>query len=126
MRNSIISVLLFCALCLTLFYINGDVVEMLNYVSYTATQLEELINENQLDEAKRISEILYNELEIKESLPSIYLNHTEYDTLSDEATRVFIYLKENEIADTLTSIRLLKNNAENLLELQKINLENIF
>lgn len=126
MKNIIVSIFIFFLLCLCLFLIDSNIVNVLTYISKTSTQIESLIEENNLEEAKVLSKELYDTLEIKDLLTSVYLNHSEYDILSDEATKVYIYLQENEIPDTLSALRILKNNAENLLELQKINLKNIF
>lgn len=126
MKNSIISIILFISLCVFISWSNKNVVTLLEYISNSCIEIETEIKSNNIDKAKQLANELYSKLEVKDIIPSIYLNHTEYDALSDEATKIYIYINKDEIPDTLSSIRLLKNNSENIRELQKFTLKNIF
>ena len=126
MKNLFVSIILFVALCFFIYFVNDELDTLLTYISTTTAKIETLINEDNLEEAKILSKELYLILEIKPTVPSIYLSHQEYDLLSDEATKIYMYLNQNAIPDTLASTRILKNNTENLQELQKISLKNIF
>lgn len=126
MKNSIIAVFIFLILCGFIYYADKDIMNTLSTISSTSNEIENLMNHGLYEEATLKARKLYEDIQVKTVMTSIYLNHTEADYLSDESTRLFVYLSNDEFSDATASLKLLQCNTENLIDLQKFQIKNIF
>lgn len=126
MKNSIISIFLFLVLVSFLFYTD---IKFKNLCTETINDCElmeyEITPENK-DKNFKDSITIFTRLDDENIIPSIYVNHLDYDTLLNEALKLSVYIEQGDIAEAETALHLLKFNAEHLKELQIPNLKNIF
>lgn len=89
-------------------------------------ELEENLDNNQWDICYENALKLHEKINQENHLMSVFMNHQEIDLVSFEVYRLTQYAKEMEAGDFLASIHTIKHQVEKIMELQKINLENIF
>lgn len=69
---------------------------------------------------------LFNMIQKRGSIASIYVNHVDYDVMLNEALKLSVYLENNDISESEASLHLLKYSTMHMKELQVPNIENIF
>lgn len=126
MKNSIISVLLFIALLIGLFFLDNKFVSLCDEVMIKCEEIEELLNENEDYLAYENSVELLYLIKDKADIPAIYLNHVDYDSLMNESLKLALYIKGEDKAESLATLHVVRNAAEHLKDLQKPNLRNLF
>ena len=126
MKNSLFSILLFAILIGFLTYSDitfknlcTDIIDMCDEMEDT---MDYLSQEENFDNAMAI----FNLLEKKGSIASIYINHMDYDVILNEALKLTVYIEKNDKSESETSLHLLKYSTQHMKELQVPNIENIF
>lgn len=126
MKNSIISVLLFIALLIGLFFLDTKFVSLCDDVMIKCEEIEELLNKNEDYLAYENSVELLYLIKDKADIPAIYLNHVDYDSLMNESLKLALYIKGEDKAESLATLHVVRYAAEHLKDLQKPNLRNLF
>lgn len=126
MRNTIISILMFASLLGFVFYANNKLVDLCNYVEQGSIEVEDLIKNEQWEDAYKYSLDIMEYISDKTLLTSIYINHCDFDNLSDEALELSIYVDSEDSTEALVAANSLKIFAENLKKLHETNIQNIF
>jgi hypothetical protein len=88
--------------------------------------LEELINAEQWEEAYNLSSKTLDQWKKYSLIIPIFANHSELDTLNNEMLRLTQYTKCQSKEDALASVHVIKFFLDNVKELQKVNIQNIF
>ena len=69
---------------------------------------------------------IFNLIQDKGSIASIYINHMDYDVMLNEALELTVYIEKDDSSETEASLHLLKYSTEHMKELQVPNIQNIF
>lgn len=126
MKNAIISILLFLMLFIALKLADSNLTALCTTIGNTCEEIEiSLVNED-YDTAYQHSVDLLRFMEEKGSIASVYVNHQDYDALINEALRLALYIKQDELGDSFASLHVLRYGARNMRDLQKINIKNLF
>lgn len=126
MKNVIISLILFLAVMGFMLFANSKLIQLCNDISTESAQIEELLNAKKWDESYAASVKLLNKLEEDGTVSSVYINHTEVDALIDNTVKLTVLIKCKDESESLSTLHVIKYNAERIKELQYPSLENIF
>lgn len=125
MKNTYISILLFIALVVGLFFLNNKFVSLCNEVILRCDNIEEFLNAYDEDKAYDDSVALIDLIIEEADVPAIYLNHVDYDMLKNDALRLALYIRGEDRAESLATLHSLRSTAEHLRDLQKPNIKNL-
>lgn len=125
MKNSIISICLFLATMLLVFFLNNSLLNLCDEVQSRSDIIEETILNNDFEKAFEQSMDLVDLLKEKNFEASIYITHECFDALVDEAVKLSVFVQYNDGVDANASLHAIKNMAENIKKLQIPTLENI-
>ena len=125
MRNSIISVALFIALLVGLFFLNNKFVKLCNEIILKCDLIEEYLNNYEEDKAYEDAVALIDMIIEEADVPAIYLNHVDYDLLKNDALKLSLYIKGEDRAESLATLHSVRSTAEHLRDLQMPNLKNL-
>lgn len=125
MRTTLISTLLFLLLLGFIWFMDYNFEKLCNTVTDESNTIEAQINNNDWDAAYESSLNLLRKIEDKKTLSSIYVNHTDFDSLTNEALRLSSYIKSMNPCDSIVSVNVLKSTTENIKNINKLNLKNI-
>ena len=84
-----------------------------------------LSSENK-EESFQAAMIIFCRLDEQNIIPSIYINHLDYDVLLNEALKLTVYIEEDDMSEASASLHLLKFAAQHIKDLQVPDLKNIF
>lgn len=126
MKNTITSIILFLLVFSFVAYANNSLSKLCENIAEDSENIENLINNNEWDEAYSYSLDLIDEVKNSHKLSSVYVNHTDYDYISNEAEKLSIYIREKNISEAYVSANMLKSTVHNISHLHKPSIENIF
>ena len=125
MRNTIISIVIFFALLGFVSYADNSLQDLCYNVSLASEEIEYLISEEHWDTAYVRTVDLVNEIKEKNTIASIYLNHSDFEILVNESVKLSIYVRLHDPVESTISVHLLRNYANSSFRLNKTNIENI-
>ena len=125
MKNTYISIFLFVALIIGLYFLNNKFVKLCNEVVYRCDIIEDYLDaydeENAYADAVALIELVKDEADI----PAIYLNHVDYDLLKNDALKLSLYIQGEDRAESLATLHSVRSTAEHLRDLQTPNIKNL-
>lgn len=125
MKNTYISIFLFIALVVGLFFLNNKFVSLCNEVILRCDYIEEFLNAYDEDKAYDDSVALIDLIIEEADVPAIYLNHVDYDMLKNDALKLSLYIRGEDRAESLATLHSLRSTAEHLRDLQTPNIKNL-
>ena len=125
MKNTIISFMLFFSVLAFVIYSNNTLVKFCNKTLELSDEIEIFICEEKWKESYEKSLELKSVISEKFPSISIYINHTDMDNLNIEILKLTQYVKEEDSAEGLATLHIIKCYAEYMKELQEINIINI-
>ncbi len=125
MKNTYISISLFIALVICLFFLNNKFVTLCNEIILKCDVIEDFLNSYDEDKAYDDSVALIDLIIDKADVPAIYLNHVDYDMLKNDALKLSLYIRGEDRAESLATLHSLRSTAEHLRDLQMPNLKNL-
>ena len=126
MNNTIISIIIFLSLLGFVAYANSSLNKLCTTIKKDTKEIYFLIEKDNWDEAYSKSNDLIKNINDKNLILSIYLNHNDFDEILDEAIELSLYIHGKEKTDTLIALSTLKNSSSNIQRLHKPTFENIF
>lgn len=126
MKNIILSIILFLILVASLLFFNSKFLSLCDELTVMGKEIEEHLDNNEMDIAYEKSVELLDFLDSNSTIPSIYLNHADYDILINDALNSCIYIKHNDIPRAQASVHLVVFAAKHLKEIHQVNIKNIF
>lgn len=126
MKSTYISIVIFLCLVCFIFYADNSFKELCNNVIDECNQVLNELNDENWDNAENISINISKEIKNSELLSSVYINHTDFDILTNESLKLSSYIHRKDDSESLTSVIQLKEYAINLRDLHKLSIENIF
>ena len=125
MKNTYISIFLFIALVVGLFFLNNKFVSLCNEVIIRCDNIEEFLNSYDEDNAYDYSVALIDLIIDEADVPAIYLNHVDYDLLKGDALKLSLYIEGEDRAESLATLHSVRATAEHLRDLQTPNIKNL-
>lgn len=125
MKYTLISTLLFILLLGFIGFMDYNFEKLCTTVTEQSNTIESQINTNDWVAAYESSLTLLKKIEDKKTLSSIYINHTDFDALNNEALRLSSYIESMNSSDSKASVTVLKSTTENIKNINKLNLKNI-
>lgn len=126
MKSTFASIIIFLCLICFVFYADNSFKKLCNNVINNCdVVLVNLENEN-WSEAEDTSIRIAEDIKGSALISSVYINHTDFDILTNEALRLSSYTHNKDDSESLTSVVLLKEYAINIRDLHRLSIENIF
>jgi hypothetical protein len=126
LKNTIISFIVFIS---TIIFISFSL-KYLNTISLNLKQnnikLENNIKENSWEKANKASEEFINQWNKSSKKLALFLNHDELDKINYEITELSYFVKTKDKDECLSRTTKIKFFLKHILELEKINIENVF
>lgn len=126
MKNALVSILLFIILFSFISYADLRLSKLCDKVINDCSTLETLLFEKDMEKSYSLSVEIFDYIDKNSSTISTYINHQDYDCLSNDALRLALYIQENEMGDAMATLHVLRTGTKNMKDLQKINIKNIF
>ena len=126
MKNSIISYCIFIVLIAFLTYADINFKHLCTDIIDMCDEMEETLDTSSKEENFNNAMDMFNLIQTKGSLASIYINHVDYDVMLNEALKLTVYIEKDDESETEASLHLLKFSTEHMKKLQVPNIENIF
>jgi hypothetical protein len=109
-------------LILSMWYLNNSSKELLKINTSLNNQVEQ---ENWMNSEKLLKDFSRC-WEKRALIITIFVHHQELDVLSEEMVRAKIYVKHKEKVDALAAINTVSFQLKHIIDLEKINIQNIF
>lgn len=126
MKNILISILIFVimvfAICFSAKYLDNTCDELLKLNN----TMEKTVLKGNWDNAYKMSVSILNKWENEYSKLSIFVHHAQIDDLNNEFLQLTQYTKCKDTTESLSKIHIIKFYLNNIIEQQKINIQNIF
>ena len=126
MKNSLISIFIFLVLISFLFYSHMKFKNLCTETINDCEFLEYGLSSENKEESFQAAMIIFSRLDEQNIIPSIYINHLDYDVLLNEALKLTVYIEEDDMSEASASLHLLKFAAQHIKDLQVPDLKNIF
>ena len=126
MKNSLISIFIFLVLIYFLFYSDMKFKNLCTETINDCEFLEYGLSSENKEESFEAAMIIFSRLDEQNIIPSIYINHLDYDVLLNEALKLTVYIEEDDMSEASASLHLLKFAAQHIKDLQVPDLKNIF
>lgn len=126
MKNSLISIFIFLVLISFLFYSDMKFKNLCTETINDCEFLEYGLSSENKEESFEAAMIIFSRLDEQNIIPSIYINHLDYDVLLNEALKLTVYIEEDDMSEASASLHLLKFAAQHIKDLQVPDLKNIF
>ena len=126
MKNSLISIFIFLILISFLFYSDMKFKNLCTDTINDCEFLEYGLSSENKEESFKAAMIIFSRLDEEAVIPSIYINHLDYDVLLNEALKLTVYIEKDDMSEASTSRHLLKFAAQHIKDLQVPDLKNIF
>lgn len=126
MKNAIISVFLFIGLMLGVYFLDNSISKLCMCIFDKCNEIEDILLTDNFEDSYLLSRELLDCLNSDKFITSIYLNHQEFDTLVNEAVKLCIYIENNDVSEAQASLHIVKYNTQNINDLQRASIANIF
>ena len=125
MKNAIISIILFITVMASVFFLNKSLINLCDSIEKKSEELEITLTNGDFETAYLQSLELLSLIEENNFITSVYVNHQDFDSLTDEAVKLSIYATYEDYAESHASLHAMKYNAKHIKRLQIPTLENI-
>lgn len=126
MKNIITSFVIFIAIMLSAIfsirYLNGVCIKL----EGLSMQIENNIQSNEWNKAYNNSLKFLNEWDKYSKKVSVFTHHAEIDNINNELWKLTQYTKEKNKDESLASAHVIKFYLKHIVEMEKVNLQNIF
>ena len=126
MKNSLFSIFLFILLLGFLTYTDISFKNLCTDVINMCDEMEKSIDYSTKEKSFKDAMAIFNLIQDKGSIASIYINHMDYDVMLNEALKLTVYIEKDDSSESEASLHLLKYSTEHMKELQVPKIENIF
>lgn len=126
MKNSLFSIFLFILLLGFLTYTDISFKDLCTDVINMCDEMEKSIDYSTKEKSFEDAMAIFNLIQDKGSIASIYINHMDYDVMLNEALKLTVYIEKDDSSESEASLHLLKYSTEHMKELQVPKIENIF
>lgn len=125
MKTTYISAVLFLCLILFISFADFKLQKLYNNISSQSDIIEVLLDKEDWNSAYDRTKTLLDEIKKESLLSSVYVNHVDFDNISNEAIRLCSYIQCEDISESHVSANILKSYAQIIKELNRFSLKNI-
>lgn len=125
MKTNFISAILFLCVLGFIFFADSKLQRLYNNISSESKTIENLIDDDNWEEAYYKTVTLLEDIDKESLISSVYVNHTEFDNLTNEAIKLCLFIQCRDISQSHVSANLLKSSAEAIRNLNELNLKNV-
>ena len=125
MKTTYISTILFLCLILFISFADFKLQKLYNNISVESDNIEDLLNDYDWDLAYEKTTTLIENIKKESLLSSVYVNHVDFDNISNEAIKLCSYIQCEDISESHVSANILKSYAQIIKELNRFSLKNI-
>ena len=122
MKNLLIPTIMFLSL---ITFVSFAVTNICDTITDNTVEIEEMIRNRDFKNANMKADEIINLIGEKSVITSIYLNHSDYDCLMEEAVELLIYTECEDYVECLIATNSLNEFAKNLRNLHRPTIENI-
>jgi hypothetical protein len=126
MKSTILSIIIFISLLCFVFFANNSLIKLCDTISDSSEEIELLVNDKEWDKAYSSTSEIIDLIDKNQLLSSVYINHSDFDNLMDEAVELSLYIDCRDHTESIIAVNSLKNFAKNIKHLHNPNIENIF
>lgn len=126
MKSSFFSILLFIILVAFLTYADISFKNLCNDIIEMCDELEDTMKAQSKEENFETAMKIFNLLQDRGNIASIYINHIDYDVMLTEALKLTVYIENDDISESEASLHSLKFSTTHMKELQIPDFKNIF
>jgi hypothetical protein len=126
MKNIVITVIVFLVMCICLFFASQYIILTCDKLLKIANKMESNIVDEQWDESYIRSFELLDIYEGHVQHMTIFVNHTNVDIIYSEVIKLTQYCKEQDKAESLATLHLIKTLLNEVHQMEKISVNNIF
>lgn len=126
MKNSLFSIFLFVLLLAFLTYTDISFKNLCSNVIQMCDEMEESLDYSSKEKNFQDAMEIFNLIQDKGKIASIYMNHVDYDVMLNEALKLTVYIEKDDSSEAEASLHLLKYSTKHMKELQVPRMENIF
>ena len=126
MKNSLFSIFLFVLLLAFLTYTDISFKNLCSNVIQMCDEMEESLDYSSKEKNFQDAMEIFNLIQDKDKIASIYMNHVDYDVMLNEALKLTVYIEKDDSSEAEASLHLLKYSTKHMKELQVPRMENIF
>ena len=126
MKNSLFSIFLFVLLLGFLTYADISFKNLCSNVIQMCDEMEESLDYSSKEKNFQDAMEIFNLIQDKGKIASIYMNHVDYDVMLNEALKLTVYIEKDDSSEAEASLHLLKYSTKHMKELQVPRMENIF
>lgn len=125
MKTTYISAVLFLCLILFITFADFKLQKLYNNISSESDIIEDLINKEDWDGAYDKTTSLLDDIKKEALLSSVYVNHVDFDNISNEALKLCSYIQCEDKSESHVSANILKSYAQITKDLNRFSLKNI-
>lgn len=126
MKNTLPPIIIFLCLIFFVYFANSSLIALCDTLTESTNEIEDLLEERDFETAKEKAEDIVNLIDEKTVITAVYINHSDFDNLMDEAHELCLYTKCEDYMESLIAVNSLKEFAKNIKHLHETNIENIF
>lgn len=126
MKNIFLPLILFLIMISTMIYSIFFLSSTCTSMSITNSNLEKFVIEEKWDEANTTVEKLMTEWNAHSNKICIFVHHREIDNIHNEISKLTQYVNYHNKDESMASIYAIKFLFEHILNLEKINIQNVF
>ncbi|MFD3155822.1 DUF4363 family protein [Haloimpatiens sp. FM7330] len=126
MKNIITSFIIFIIMITGIFFSSKHLTNVSNQLLKQTNSLETIVTNEKWEDAYKMSISLLNKWKKEHRKLSVFVHHEEIDDINNELLQLTQYVKCKDKSESLAKIHVIKFFVNNIIELEKVNLQNIF
>ncbi|WP_291575379.1 DUF4363 family protein [Clostridium sp. UBA4548] len=126
MRNIVVTVVVFLIMCFCLFFASQYIILTSDKLLDVANKMENNIVDEKWDDAYIHSFELLDIYEGHVRHMTVFVNHANVDVIYSEVIKLTQYCKEEDKAEALATLHLIKTLLQEVRQMEKVTINNIF
>lgn len=126
MKNLIASFVIFFVLIISMIFSINYLNKRIDHYTKKVNYMEDVISKESWDEAYKASMEFIKEWDKDSETVSVFINHTHVDSINSELLKLTQYIKYKDKSESLALIHEIKFLIEEILDVEKVTLANVF
>ncbi|MGY0373075.1 DUF4363 family protein [Clostridium sp. JNZ J1-5] len=126
MKNLIASLVIFFVLIISMIFSINYLNKRIDHYTKKVNYMEDVISKESWDEAYKASMEFIKEWDKDSETVSVFINHTHVDSINSELLKLTQYIKYKDKSESLALIHEIKFLIEEILDVEKVTLANVF
>ncbi|MEA4826822.1 MAG: DUF4363 family protein [Clostridium sp.] len=126
MKNLIASFVIFFVLIISMIFSINYLNKRIDHYTKKVNYMEDVISKESWDEAYKASMEFIKEWDKDSETVSVFINHTHVDSINSELLKLTQYIKYKDKSESLALVHEIKFLIEEILDVEKVTLANVF